>query len=202
MFVRGKKKLFGSNHPTIADTLAYIGDSFLDQGMATEARGQFVDCYNMRKKFFTVDQIHIAESMVDIIRARNGQPERALAIYRNAMDVYKEYLTDDHVQIGRLYVYEGDSNAELLNISTAIERYEQAKEVFYKAFGVDCAIDSALVAVNIGKVLLRKCEFDSAKTNFTSALNIYQQILPEGHQKITSTLNHLDRVEQEEALCV
>lgn len=194
--------LFGSNHPAIADTLYFIGECFLDQGMPTEARGQFVDCYNMRKNFFTVDQIHIAESMVDIIRARNGQPERALAIYKNAMDVYKEYLPDDHVQIGRLRVYEGDSNAELHHFSIAVERYEQAQEIFNKVFKGECTIDSALVAVNIGKVLLRKCDYDSAKTSFTSALNIYQQILPDGHRKITSTLDDLDRVEQEEDLCV
>ncbi|KAL7540390.1 hypothetical protein ACHAXR_010070, partial [Thalassiosira sp. AJA248-18] len=197
-----QKNLFGAKHPTIADTLAFIGECFFDQGMATEARGQFADCYNMRKQFFTGDQIHIAESMVDVIRCRQGQPDRALAIYRNAREVYKDYLTDDHVLIGRLYVYEGDSYAELLNFSKAIERYEHAKQIFHKAFGGECAIDSALVAVNIGKVLLRKCDYDSAKTSFTSALNIYQQILPKGHHKIASTLNHLDRVEQEEALCV
>mmetsp|Transcript_30863 Transcript_30863/g.58600 ORF Transcript_30863/g.58600 Transcript_30863/m.58600 type:complete len:333 (+) Transcript_30863:1621-2619(+) len=198
-----QRKLFGSKHPTISDTLTYIGECFLDQeGMATEARLQFVECYNMRKEFFASDQIHIAESMVDIIRARSGQPDRALAIYRNAMEVYKEYLSDDHVLIGRLLVFEGDSHAELHDFSTAIERYEQAKSVFSKAFGGECAVDSALVAVNIGKVLLRKCDYDSAKTSFTSALDIYQQILPEGHPKITSALNHLDRVEQEEALCV
>ena len=40
--------LFGSKHPTIADTLSYMGECYLDQGLATEARGQFVDCYNMR----------------------------------------------------------------------------------------------------------------------------------------------------------
>jgi len=197
-----QNNLFGSKHPTIADTLSFIGECFLDQDMATEARDQFVDCHNMRKNFFTIDQIHVNESMVNVIRARKDRPGRALEIYANAMDLYKDYLPDDHIEIGRLRVYEGDAYAELLNFSTAIERYEQARQIFYKAYGGECTIDSALVAVNIGKVLLRKCDYDSAKTSFTSALNIYQQILPEGHQKITSTLNNLDRVEQEEALCV
>ena len=197
-----QNSLFCSKHPTIADTLSYIGDCFLDQGMATEARGQFVDCYNMRKHFFTVDQIHIAESMVDIIRARSGQPERALQIYQNAHEVYQEYLPDNHVHIGKLRVYEGDSYAELLQFTTAIERYEQAEQIFFEAFGGECTIDSATVAVNIGRVLLRKCDYDSAKKSFTSALAIYQQILPDGHLKIQRTLNDLDRVEQEEALCV
>lgn len=195
-------KLFVSKHPTIADTISYIGQCFLDQGMATEARKQFTDCYRMRKHFCTVDQMMIAESMVDVIRARNGNPERALAIYNNAMEVYKEYLCDDHVMIGRLCVYGGDSHAEMLNFSKAIERYKQAKQIFRKAFEGECAIDSALVEVSIGKVLLRKCDYDSAKTSFSSALDIYQQILPDGHEKISSTLNQLDRVEQEEALCV
>jgi tetratricopeptide (TPR) repeat protein len=197
-----QSSLFSSKHPTIADTLSYIGDCFLDQGMATEARGQYVDCYNMRKQFFTVDQIHIAESMVDIIRARSGQPERALQIYQNAHDVYKEYLPDDHVQIGKLRVYEGDSYTELLQFTTAIERYEQAKQIFHKAYGGECNINSAAVLVNIGLSLLRKCDYVSAKKSFSSALTIYQQILPDGHVKIQSTLNDLDRVEQEEALCV
>jgi tetratricopeptide (TPR) repeat protein len=194
--------LFNSTHPTIADTLSYIGDCFLDQGMATEARGKFVDCYNMRKNFFTIDQIHIAESMVDIIRARSGQPGRALEIYQNAQEVYSEYLPDNHVQIGRLRVYEGDSFSELLNFTTAIERYEQAKQIFYTAFGGEFNIDYATVTVSIGRALLRKCDYDSAKKIFTSALVIYQQILPEEHLKIKRTLVDLDRVEQEEALCV
>ena len=30
---------------------------------------------------------------------------------------------------------------------------------------------------------------------------MYQQTLPDGHVKIQSTLNDLDKVEQEEALC-
>jgi len=194
--------LFNSTHPTIADTLSYIGDCFLDQDMATEARGKFVDCYNMRKNFFTIDQIHIAESMVDIIRARSGQPGRALEIYQNAQEVYSEYLPDNHVQIGRLRVYEGDSFAELLNFTTAIERYEQAKQIFYKAFGGEFNIDYATCTVSIGRALLRKCDYDSAKNFFTSALVIYQQILPEEHLKIKRTLVDLERVEQEEALCV
>lgn len=197
-----QNSLFRSKHPTIAETLSYIGDCFLDQDKATEARGKYVECYNMKKQFFTVDQIHIAESMVDIIRARNGQPERALQIYQNAHDVYQEYLPDDHVQIGKLRVYEGDSYAELLNFAMAIERYEQAEKIFYKVFGGERNIDSAMVAVNIGRVLLRKCDYVSAKKRFTQALEIYEQILPHGHLKIKSTLNDLDRVEQEEALCV
>jgi len=197
-----QRYLFSSDHPVLADTLTYIGENFLAQGIATKAREHFVECYNMRKKFFTLDQIHIAESMVDIIRSRDGQPERALAVYRNAMEVYKEYLPDDHVQIGRLYVYQGNSHAELLNFPQAVERYEKAKELFSKAFGGEGTVDSASVAVNCGKVLLRKCEFDSAKESFTIALNCYMCILPEGHEKIRSTLDHLDRVEQEEALCV
>ena len=156
----------------------------------------------MRKNFFTINQIHIAESMVDIIRARNGQPGRALEIYQNAQEVYSEYLPDNHVQIGRLRVYEGDSFSELFNFTTAIERYEQAKQIFYMAFGDEFNIDYATVTVSIGRALLRKCDYDSAKKIFTSALVIYQQILPEEHLKIKGTLVDLDRVEQEEALCV
>ena len=196
-----QRKLFSSKHPTIADTLTYLGDCYLEQGDATKARAEYVLSYNMRKSFFSVDMVHIAMSMVDIIRARTGQPDRALAIYKNAGEVYKEYLSDDHVEIGRLYTYEGDSYAELLNFPVAIERYEKAKQIFHKAFG-ESTIESALVAVATGKVLLRKCDYESAKDSFTFALNIYEQILPEGHQKITNTLANLDRVEQEELLCV
>lgn len=57
-------------------------------------------------------------------------------------------------------------------------------------------------AVNIGKVLLRKCDYDGAKEQFCMALDIYNNKLPEGHPKITAATQHLDRVEQEEALCV
>jgi len=173
--------LFGSKHPTIADTLSYIGECFLVQGMATEARGQFVNCYNMRKHFFAVDQIQVAESMVDVIRARNDRPDRDLKIYGNAEEIYKENLPDDHVLIGRLCVYEGDSYAELHKWTEAIEKYEQAKTIFHKVFnGGELASDSALVAVNIGKVLSRKCDYDAAKTSIATALDIYQKILPEG----------------------
>ena len=56
--------------------------------------------------------------------------------------------------------------------------------------------------VNTGKVLLRKCDYDGAKEHFNTALQIYESKLPESHPKISSTLVHLDRVEQEEALCV
>ena len=71
-----QRRLFGKSHPAIADTLSYIGQCYLDQELHTEARAMFVECYNIRKEFFTVDQVHIAESMVDIVRARQGQPER------------------------------------------------------------------------------------------------------------------------------
>lgn len=197
-----QRALFGSSHPAVADTLSYIGECYLDQEKATEARSKFVECYSMRKQFFQVDQISIAESMVDVIRARQGQPERALAIYRNAMEVYKEYLPDDHVLLGRLHVYMGDSHSELLNFTAAIEQYEKAEHIFHRVFDDESTIDSALVSVNVGRVLLRKCDYDAAKISFTSALTIYQQILPEGHEKITRTLGYFDRVEQEEALCV
>ena len=127
--------MFGNNHPSIAETNQCIGDCFLEQGMNTEARVMYVECYNMRRLFFSGEQIHIAESMVDIIRARDDRPERALEIYQNAMDIYKEYLPDDHVQIGRLFMFEGDTHAELLNFPAAIERYEQAMQIFLKALG-------------------------------------------------------------------
>ena len=197
-----QSELFGLQHPAVADTLSMIGDCFLEQGMTTEARQEYIECYNMRKHFFTVDMIHIADSMVNIIRARSGQPERALAIYKNAFEVYNEYLADDHLSIGRLHVYEGDSHAEMLEFPSAIERYEKAQKIFQKAFGGESTLDSALVAVNIGKVLLRKCDYESAKAEFASALAIYQDILSAEHEKIASTLVLLDRVEKEELLCV
>ncbi len=196
-----QQSLFGADHPSIAETKQFIAENFLEQGMPAEARGVYVEVYNTRKIFFTMDQIPIAESMVDVIRARNGRPERALAIYRNAMDVYQEYLPDDHVLIGRLLVYKGDAHAELLEFSTAIERYEEAREIFRKSVG-ECAIDSAQVAVNMGKVLLRKCDYDGAKEEFNAALCHYNQLLPENHPKVESTLSLLGRVEEEEALCV
>jgi tetratricopeptide (TPR) repeat protein len=196
-----QQSLFGVNHPSIAETNQFIAENFLEQGMSSEARGTYVEVYNMRKIFFTMDQIQMAESMVDVIRARNGRPERALAIYRNAMDVYREYLPDDHVLIGRLLVYEGDAHAELLSFSTAIVRYEEARKIFRKSVG-DCAIDSAQVAVNMGKVLMRKCDYDGAKEEFNTALSHYNQLLPINHPRVSSTLSHLGRVEEEEALCV
>ena len=199
--VEKQYSLFGSSHPSIAETKQFIAGNFLEQGMSAEARAVYVEVYNMRKGFFTMDQIQMAESMVDVIRARNGRPERALAIYRNAMDVYREYLPDDHVLIGRLLVYEGDAHAELLSFSTAIERYEEARKIFRKSVGEN-AIDSAHVAVNIGKVMLRKCDYDGAKEEFNAALSNYQQLLPGNHPKMSSVLSHLSRVEEEEALCV
>ena len=56
--------------------------------------------------------------------------------------------------------------------------------------------------VNVGKVLLRKCDYDGAKAQFCRALDIYNSKLPEGHPKVVAAAQHLDRVEQEEALCV
>jgi hypothetical protein len=58
------------------------------------------------------------------------------------------------------------------------------------------------LSVNIGRVLLRKCDYDGAKEEFSKALSIYNSKLPDGHPKIASTFEQLDRVEQEEALCV
>lgn len=193
--------------------------------MVTEAREMFVDCYNMRKKFFSLDQLTIAESMVDIIRARNGRPERSLAIYRNALEIYKEYLPDNHVQIGSLLIYEGDVYAELLDFATAVDKYHKANNIFFKAFGEGHIIEADILGefagcilylqgfeksislffsmtVNIGKVLLRKCDYDGAKEQFNTALDIYSTKLPESHPKISAVAQHLDRVEQEEALCV
>jgi len=112
----------------------------------------YVECYNIRKEFFTVDQVHIAESMVDIIRARPGQPERALALYVNAMEVFKEYLADDHVLIARLMLYKGDSHAEMLNFPSSIESYDSAEKIFHNRLGL-LSTESALVSVSIGKYL-------------------------------------------------
>ncbi|KAL7489099.1 hypothetical protein ACHAW6_014690 [Cyclotella cf. meneghiniana] len=194
-------QMFGENHPLIADTNQFIGECFLNQGMAAEARAMFLDCYNMRKRFFSMDQLTIAESMVDIIRARSGRPERSLAIYGNAMEVYHEYLSDNHVQIGHLLVYEGDAHAELLDFSTAVDRYHKASVIFRKAYGEGHIVEADIL-VNVGKVLLRKCDYDGAKAQFCKALDIYNSKLPEGHPKIVAAAQHLDRVEQEEALCV
>lgn len=196
-----QRRLFGQSHPAIADTLSYIGHCYLDQESHTQARAMFVECYNMRKEFFTVDQVHIAESMVDIIRARPGQPERALALYLNAMEVYKEYLADDHVLIARLMLYKGDSHAEMLDFSSSIENYESAEKIFLDRLG-SLSTESALVSVSIGKVLLRKCEYEGAKKRFGDALEVYKKILPGGHPKIAQAMSLLNRVGEEEALCV
>eukprot|EP00804_Cyclotella_cryptica_P000331 CCRYP_008667-RB/>CCRYP_008667-RB protein AED:0.03 eAED:0.03 QI:1966/1/1/1/1/1/6/194/741 len=158
-------QMFGENHPSIADTNQYIGECFLNQGMAAEARAMFLDCYNMRKRFFSMDQLTIAESMVDIIRSRSGRPERSLAIYGNAMEVYKEYLSDNHVQIGHLLVYEGDAHAELLDFSTAVDRYHKASVIFRKAFG-EGHIVQADILVNVGKVLCENVIMMEQKHNF------------------------------------
>jgi tetratricopeptide (TPR) repeat protein len=131
--------------PQIAETNQLIGECFLNQGMNGEARAMFLDCYNMRKLFFSMDQLVIAESMINIIRARGGRPERSLAIYSNAMEVYKEYLSDNHVQIGHLLVYEGDVHAELLDFSTAVDRYHKAGAIFLNAFGEGHIVEAVIL---------------------------------------------------------
>lgn len=95
----------------------------------------FVHCYNMRKRFFSLDMLAIAESMVDVIRARSGRPERSLAIYRNAMEIYNDYLPDNHPLLGHLLVYEGDIHVELLDFASAVDRYHKANNIFLKTFG-------------------------------------------------------------------
>lgn len=56
--------------------------------------------------------------------------------------------------------------------------------------------------VNIGQVLLRKCDYDGAKEQFCIALEIYNAKLPDNHPKIATAAQLMERVEQEEALCV
>ncbi|KAL3800255.1 hypothetical protein ACHAWO_013837 [Cyclotella atomus] len=199
--VENQTKMFGENHPSIAETNQFIGECFLDQNMVEEAREMFVHCYNMRKRFFSLDMLAIAESMVDVIRARSGRPERSLAIYRNAMEIYNDYLPDNHPLLGHLLVYEGDIHVELLDFASAVDRYHKANNIFLKTFGEGHLV-VADILVNIGQVLLRKCDYDGAKEQFCTALEIYNTKLPEGHPKIAAAAQHLDRLDQEEALCV
>ena len=62
--------LFGINHPYIAETKQYTGECLLSQGKTEEARSMYDECYKMRELFFSLDQIHYAESMVNLIRTR------------------------------------------------------------------------------------------------------------------------------------
>jgi len=116
-----------------------------------------LDCYNMRKLFFSMDQLPIAESMVDIIRVRSGRPERSLEIYRNAMEVYKEYLPDYHIQIANLLAYEGDAHAELLDFASATDRYQKAKEILQKVVGEGHVVEADILGKSLRFTFVVNC---------------------------------------------
>ena len=84
-----------------------------------------------------------------------------------------------------------------------VDRYHQASVIFCKAFGKGHIVQADILGehvvffrnsvykfTHLTIVLLQKCDYNGAKAQFCTALDIYNSKLLEGHSKIVAASQH------------
>ncbi|MBI2927181.1 MAG: serine/threonine protein kinase [Verrucomicrobia bacterium] len=99
-----RKKLFGSEHPAVAESLVSVAYSLFRQGNYTEAEALHREALAMNRKLLGEENLAVAGSLAGLGRALGAQGKVAEAetLIHEALAIYKKLLGDEHPEVASL----------------------------------------------------------------------------------------------------
>lgn len=129
------KRERGENHPFYASNLHNLGVTLLDRGILQEAENRFVEAIDKRTLIYGRSHNVTARSinMLGRVRVAQGRLGEAEPLFQESLDIHVDVLGPgnwivgaDHIQIAGLKLQQGQTEAAIERMLTALNIYQSA----------------------------------------------------------------------------
>lgn len=203
-----RRRLFGTDHAEIADTLNALGEVRYDRGDFDGAERLYDEALAMRERLFGRQNAAVATSLDNLgnVYQEHGDEAAAEAAYREALAIRRAKLGPDH----------NDVAASLNNVATILhdrEEYDAAEELYMESLAISRRAlgenhpDVGISLNNLAVLLHDRKKFEEAEPVYRESLAIARRTLGDQHpglvvsiSNFASLLTDMQRFDEAEVL--
>ncbi|CAF2636615.1 unnamed protein product [Rotaria sp. Silwood2] len=131
--------------------------------------------------------------MLGAVKDGQGDYEEAISFYQKSLDINKNILPSNHLNLARSYLNIGGLYDTLGNYAEAFSFYEKASDIYRQTLPLDHH-DFAAVYNSIGHVYEHTGEYSKALSYYIKGLDISQKTLPWNHPSLAASYNKIGAI--------
>jgi tetratricopeptide (TPR) repeat protein len=124
------------------------------------------------------------------VKGDQGEYQEAITFYDKSLEIYKQILPPNHLNLGVSYANIGVVYNDMGNYPKALSYYEKALEIRQESLPSNHP-DLASSYNNIGIVYKNMGDFPEALSSYEKALDIWQQSLPSNHPNLAASYTNI-----------
>lgn len=178
-------KVYGGDHPNVAETYNNIGLVYQSMGDVGEALPYYEKSLRIIKEVHGEEHPLIAAlyNNMSVVNREQGKLKQALEYSHKSMDIKRRLLGDDHPQVATSYMNLGTIYRKQKQYSKSLEYYQKALDIRQKVFDGD---NPALASTytQMGRVQVQMDHYEQALDSFNEGLKIALRQLPANHPTV------------------
>jgi eukaryotic-like serine/threonine-protein kinase len=183
-----RQAVLDEDHPDLADDFLTLAGVLKNKGDDGEAEQMYHRALRILKNSFGEDHLSVARVTNDLgtLLDDRGDYAGAEPLFRRAVEIYRTRLGDEHPFVGIVTrnvaaVLHGQGEYD-----EAERLYEIALRILQSSWGDD-HINTANVRSDLGRLTFDRGDYATAELHLRGSLATQEQILPEGHWRISFT---------------
>ena len=191
-----RRRLFGEDHPTVANSLDGLGELMQAKGDPVSAERIYRDAFAIRRRLFEEGHPDLAASLVNLgsvlhLQERNADAEPFL---REALAIARPAFGEQHGLVLDALSYLGVVRAARNDLADADSQLSAALDIWQRRWPGVANSARARTMYELGLVRFEQGDTDAADTLIRQALTMRRATLPEGHPDIEENVITLDRI--------
>lgn len=194
--LRIRDRVYGSNHPEVADSLNGIGVVYDYSEDYDQALVFYKRALKIRLKLLGEDHPYVGDSYnnIGIIYDLKGDYESAIKAHFIALNIYKANYGENHPYTAGSYLNIGTVYNEQGLYDKALTFLYRSLDVFETVYGTEHP-DTADAYYTIGTMYENQKNYDHALRLYRKAFEIQEKILGPDHPETVSSYKSIERVE-------
>ena len=183
-----RKKVFNSNHPSIAESYNNIGMAYAGLGNYSKASDCFFNALEIDKKTWGMEH-HITATTYNNLGGvfdALGDYTKALNYYKKALTIYEKKLGAEHPDTANSYNNIGKVFDEQGDYEKGLEYHFKALAINEKVLGTEHS-DLTISYISIGTLYSDRGDYDKALEYYFKALEIRKKVFGVQHPHIAQS---------------
>jgi len=180
--LESKRKLFGSQHPEVAATMAELGDTLREQGEFARAEAELTAALAMQSDLLGARAVELAPTLTSLGRLaeQRGALDVAKSFYQQALDIYRQQQLLRRPEAASIF-------NDLAGLHLQRGEYDRAASLYRTALDIDRSTlgqDHPQVGMHIQSLALtlhRQGKLAEAAPLYLESLQLLQRVLGERH---------------------
>lgn len=190
-----RRKILGSEHPEVAESLNNLAVLLLCKGDYEEAESLHREALAMRLKLLGKEHPCVAESLHHLTELlhRRGFLVTAELFCRESLALNRKLFGDGHAEVAACL-------HDLASVLTDRGSYAEAEPLFHEALALrrkllgDENVDVAETLNNLAVLLRRRGDYEKAEALYRESLALRRKLFGDEHPRVATILNNLARL--------